>query len=63
MASSTFLVVVASLIRRISFETVTIGSLILREMRPSSSFMEKFSDRVKVACILLWYRRQHRLSF
>ena len=37
---------VASLIRRISFETVTIGSLILGEMRPSSSFMEKFSDRV-----------------
>jgi hypothetical protein len=40
--------VVASLIRRISFEDGDIGSLILREMRPSSSFMEKFSDRVLV---------------
>jgi hypothetical protein len=35
-----------SLIRRISFEEGDIGSLILGEMRPSSSFREKFSDRV-----------------
>src|SRR5215208_5022162 len=37
---------VASLIRCISFEEGDIGSLILGEMRPSSSFREKFSDRV-----------------
>src|SRR5215216_2662993 len=40
------LVVVASLIRRISFEEGAIGSLILGEMRPSSSFTQKFSDRL-----------------
>jgi len=38
--------VVASLIRRISFEEGAIGSLILGEMRPSSSFTQKFSDRL-----------------
>jgi len=38
--------VVASLIRRISFEDGDIGNLILGEMCPSSSFREKFSDRV-----------------
>ena len=37
---------VASLIRGISFEDGAIGSLILGEMRPSSSFTEKFSDRL-----------------
>ncbi len=42
----THLVVVASLIRRIFFEEGDIGSLIPGEMRPSSSFMEKVSDRV-----------------
>src|SRR5215217_4891842 len=42
------LVVVASLIRRISFEEGAIGSLILGEMRPSSSFTQKFSDRLLI---------------
>ena len=44
---------VASLIRRISFEEGDIGSLILGEMRPSSSFREKFSDRVFVTQTLI----------
>jgi hypothetical protein len=43
---STFLVVVASFIRRISFENGNIDKPILREVRLSSSFTEKFSDRV-----------------
>jgi hypothetical protein len=34
--------------KRISFEDGDIGSLILGEMRPFSSFIEKFSDRVLV---------------
>jgi hypothetical protein len=41
--------VVASLIRRISFEEGDIGSLILGELRPSSTFMERFSDRLLVS--------------
>jgi hypothetical protein len=38
--------VVASLIRRISFENGDSGKSILGEMRLCSTFMEKFSDRV-----------------
>jgi hypothetical protein len=40
------LVVVASLIRRTSFENGDGGNPILGEMRLCSTFMEKFSDRV-----------------
>jgi hypothetical protein len=39
-------VVVASLIRRISFENDDTGKPILGEMRLSSSFTERFSDRL-----------------
>jgi hypothetical protein len=38
--------VVASFIRHISFEDGAIGRAILGEMRPSSSFTQKFSDRL-----------------
>src|SRR5215208_3197269 len=51
-----------SLIRRISFEEGDIGSLILGEMRPSSSFREKFSDRVLVFCTTVSLLGEGRLS-